>query len=165
MMTTAELREHREQLLTMISELRTNRIILDELANCYNVFLFTGGVVPRERWGLLAVTSYLQHPFAAGCISDAEAERYRHLAEAIMDLGEAITAGARPRTLRCRHDIADAFGRESSEIRALANTLELAARNTLDGLAAATGAATDPRNGSQDILRCLPRTGAKESRP
>lgn len=126
MTITAESRKHREQLLAMILDLQSNRVILDELLNCYGAFLFTGGTVPRERWNLVAITSYLQHPFAADCISTAEAERYQHLAETIMDLGQAIAAGVRPRTLRCRYDIAAMFNRESSEIQTLGRTLESA---------------------------------------
>jgi hypothetical protein len=110
----------------MIRKLQTNRIMLNRLEKCYGVFRFTGGVVPEEPWGLVAVTSYLQCPFAADRISTASTERYRRLAETIMDLGQAITAGERPRTLRSRHDIADRFGRYSSEIRDAANTLESA---------------------------------------
>ena len=126
MTTPAELRKDRQQLLAMILELQTNRIILDGLLACYGTFRFTGGVVPREPWGLIAMTSYLECPFAASRLSTAGAVRYRQLAEAIMDLGQAITAGARPRTLRCRYDIADTFGRDSAEIRALGSTLESA---------------------------------------
>ena len=124
MITHANSRKNEEDLAAMIRELQTNRIILDGLVNCYGVFRFTGGVVPREPWGLVAMTSYLQSPFAADCVSTAAAERYRHLAEAIMDLGQSITVGERPRTVRCRHDIADRFGRDSSGIRDLGSTLE-----------------------------------------
>jgi hypothetical protein len=126
--------KHREQLLAMVLDVQTNRIILDELVNCYGVFLFTGGVVPKEHWGLLAMTSYLHAPFAADRISTAKAERYQQLAATIMDQGQAITAQAGPRTLRCRHDIADVFGRESSEIRALGSTLESAMTKLADEL-------------------------------
>jgi hypothetical protein len=126
MTTPAELRKDRQQLLAMRLELQANRILLDGLLDCYGTFRFTGGVVPREAWGLVAMTSYLECPFAADRISIAAAERYRHLAGAIMDLGHTITAGARPRTLHCRFDIADAFDRDSTEIRALGSTLESA---------------------------------------
>jgi hypothetical protein len=126
MTTPAELRKDRGQLLAMILELQTNRIILDGLLDCYGTFRFTGGVVPRESWGLVAMTAYLKSPFAAGRVPTAGAVRYRQLAEAIMDLGHTITAGARPRTLRSRYDIADTFGRDSAEIRALGSTLESA---------------------------------------
>jgi hypothetical protein len=124
MKNPGEVQRHREQLLAMILELQTHRIILDELVNCYGVFLFTGGVVPREPWGLVAMTSYLQRPFAAARISTAAVQRYRQVAEEIMQLGQAVTAGARPRSRRCRYDIAERFGRESAEIRALGSTLE-----------------------------------------
>ena len=121
-----EVQRQREQLLAMIRELQTNRIILDGLVNGYGVFLFTGGVVPREPWGLVAMTSYLQRPFAVDRISTAALRRYRQVAEDIMQLGQAVTAGARPRSRRCRHAIAECFGRESAEIRALGTTLESA---------------------------------------
>ena len=119
MTTTAELREHRECLLAMILELQANRMILDGLVKCYGVFRFTGGVVPREQWALVAMASYRQCPFAADCIGAAEVQHYQQLAEAIMNLGQEVASEARPRTLRCRHDIADTFGRESSGIQAL----------------------------------------------
>jgi hypothetical protein len=126
MLIPDDLREYREPLSTMIRELRANQAILDGLVNAYGVFLFTGGVVAREQWSLVAISSYLDRPFAAGRISTAAAAHYRELAEAIMELGQAIAAGARPRTLRCRHDFADRFDRASSEIRALGSTLESA---------------------------------------
>ncbi len=134
MTTPAELRKDREQLAAMIRELQSNRIVLDELLNCYGMFHFTGGVVPREPWRFVAMASYLQCPFAADHISTAAIERYRHLAETIMDLGQAITTGARPRTLRCRHDIAEKFGRDSSEIGTLGNTLEPAMTKLVEEL-------------------------------
>lgn len=134
MITRAKLRKNEEELVAMILELKTNRIILDRLVNHYGVFRFTGGVVPRDPWGLVAMTSYLQSPFATDRISVAATERYRHLAETIMDQGQAITAGARPRTLRCRYEIADRFGRDSSEIRDLGSTLESAMAKLIEEL-------------------------------
>ena len=129
----AQLHKYREQLVAMILELQTNRIILDGLLNRYGIFRFTGGVVSREPWGLVAMTSYLQSPFATDHISTAAAERYRHLAETIMDSGQAIAAGERPRTLRCRYDIADRFARDSTEIQDLGNTLESAMTELVSG--------------------------------
>jgi hypothetical protein len=126
--------KHREQLAAMILDLQTNRIILDDLVNCYGVFLFTGGVVPEEHWGLLAMTSYLHAPFAADRISTAQTERYQQVAVTIMDLGHAIIAGAGPRSMRCRNAIADSFGRESSEIRVLGSRLESAMTKLADEL-------------------------------
>ena len=122
MTTPAELRKDREQLVAMIRELQTNRIILDGLLKCYGMFLFTGGVVPREPWGLDAVTSYLQCPFAADRISIREVERYRHLVEATMEPRLDVAAG--PRTLRCRKDLGDVSDRASSEIQTLETALE-----------------------------------------
>ncbi len=129
MTTHAELREDGELLVAMVRELQANQAVLDRLSDCYGMFRFTGGVVPREPWCLVAMTSYLERPFAGDRISSAAAGRYRQVAEAIMDLGEEVTAGARPRTLGSRHQIADRFGRDSSEIRALGSTLESAMRN------------------------------------
>ena len=134
MITHAKLRKNEEDLVAMIRELQTNRIILDRLVNCYGVFRFTGGVVPRERWGLVAMTSYLQSPFAADRISTAAMERYRNLAEAIMDLGQSITVGERPRTLRCRCESSDRFGRDSSELLDLESTLESAMKKLVDDM-------------------------------
>ena len=118
----AELRKYRELLTAMILELQTNQTTLNELLNWYGVFLFTGGDVPRRQCDLVATTSYLEHSFATDRISTAEVDRYRHSVQTLMELGQAIVA-PRPRTLRCRHDIADAFSRVSSEIRALGTTL------------------------------------------
>ena len=108
----------------MIQELQTNRIVLEELEKCYGMFRFTGGVVPRTPWDIVAVTSYLKCPFAPNCISTKEAERYRYLAETIMDLGEEVTTGERPRTIRRRHDISDRFSLYASEVRTLEGKLE-----------------------------------------
>ena len=132
MMMPADVRNRRETLSAMILELQNNQITLTGLLSRYGVFLFTGGEVPRGRWDLVAMTAYLERPFAADRISTAEAERYRHLAEAIMDLGQTSATGAR--TLRCRHDIGDMFGRDSSEIRALGSSLESAMTTLVEEL-------------------------------
>ena len=80
------------------------------------------------------MTSYLRCPFAVDRSSFAETDRYRHLAETIMDLGQATSAGARPRSLRCRHDIAARFDRDAFEIRALGSTLETAMTRLVEQL-------------------------------
>jgi hypothetical protein len=121
--------EYRGQLRRMILELQANRATLDELVNWYGVFAFTGGDVPKGRWCLVAMISYLERPFATDCISTGEVERYGHLVEAIVELGQRIPAG--PRTLRCRHEMADMFGQASSEIRTLGTALESALANVL----------------------------------
>jgi hypothetical protein len=125
----AEVWEYRGQLTGMILELQANQATLDELVNWYGVFVFTGGDVPKGRWCLVAIISYLERPFATDHVSTGEVERYRHLVEAIMELGQAVAAG--PRTLRCRHDIAHTFSRASSEIRTLGSTLESALTKVL----------------------------------
>ena len=124
MTTLATSHEDQEQLKLIIQELQANRTILGELQEYYSVFLFTGGVVSMEPWSLVAMTSYLHAPFAANRIPTAATERYRHLAETIMNLGQEVAVGARPRTMRCRYDIARRFDQDSSEIRALSGTLE-----------------------------------------
>jgi hypothetical protein len=116
-------RNHREELAAMTLEFETNRTVLDGLTDRYGVFVFTGGAVPTARWDLAAMTTYLEHPCAADRISTGEIDRYRNAAGAIDELGGAA-AGAGPRTLRCRHDIGDRFGRAASEIRVLTGTLE-----------------------------------------
>ena len=125
----AEVREYRGQLTGMILELQANQATLDEQANRYGVFAFTGGDVPKGRWCLVAMISYLERPFATDRISTGEVKRYRHLVEAIVELGQGMAAG--PRTLRCRHDIADTFSRASSAIQTLGSTLESALKKVL----------------------------------
>ena len=115
----------------MVLELQSNRAILDGLADWYGVFVFTGGHVPTAEWNLVAMTSYLEHPLAADCLSTSEIERYRQLAQAISELGQA---GAGPRTLRCRHDLGDTFGQAASEIRVLTNTLESSVTTAMEKL-------------------------------
>jgi hypothetical protein len=121
----------------MILELQANRIVLDELLTGYSMFLFTGGPVPRGRWPLVAITSYLEHPFAAERISTRNLRRYRDLAEEIVALGDgATTAG--PRTLRHRRDIVAPFIAACSEIRALGNALEPVVTSVLQELQASS---------------------------
>lgn len=118
----AELRTYRKELTAMILDLQTNQTALKGLLDWYGVFAFTGGDVPRGRYSLVGITSYLERPFATSRIVTGEVERYGHLLEAATELGQGVTAG--PRTLRCRHDMADAFGRVASEIQTLGSTLE-----------------------------------------
>jgi hypothetical protein len=122
---------HREELAAMLAELQANRTVLDGLAKWYGVFVFTGGHVPTVEWNLVAMTSYLEHPLAADCLSTSGMQRYWHLAQVISKLGQA---GAGPRTLRCRHDLGGEFSRASSEIRVLADTLESAVAKAMEGL-------------------------------
>jgi hypothetical protein len=105
-------------------ELQTNQAVLKGLLNWYGVFAFTGGAIPSGQCELAAVNSYLKRPFATDCISTEEVERYRCLIESIMIPGAGIPA--RPRTLRGRKQIADAFGRAASEIQSLGSRFESA---------------------------------------
>lgn len=120
----AELRQHREQLTGMMLELQANQVALKRLRGWYGVFVFTGGGVPNGQCDLLAIASYLEHPFAADRISFGEVERYRNLVEATMEPRQDVAAG--PRTLRCRKELGDAFDRASSEIQTLETALESA---------------------------------------
>lgn len=124
-----ELRKYRKQLTGMILELQTNQATLKELLDWFGVFAFTGGDVPRGRYSLVGITSYLHRPFATNRVSTGEVERYGHLVGAIVELGQAVAAG--PRTLPRRHDMADAFGRVASEIQTLGSTLESALAKVL----------------------------------
>ena len=114
----------RQQSAGMRLELRTNRAVLDRLANGYSVFAFTGGTVPSGRFELLAIKSYLERPFATDCISTEEVEHYRYLIESIMIPGKGVPP--RPRTLPGRKQIADSFDRAAAEIRSLGNRFESA---------------------------------------
>jgi len=108
----------------MSLELKTNQAVLDGLLNCYGVFAFTGGAVPSGHCDLAATDSYLERPFATDRISTEEVKRYRCLIESIMIHREGIPA--RPRTLRCRKQIADTFKQVASEIQNLGSRFELA---------------------------------------
>jgi hypothetical protein len=124
---------HRIEWSAMILELQTNRSVLNKLSKYYAKFRFTGGNVSADRWSLAAIILYLNRPFAADHVITAEVERYRQLAEAIMDLGRTI-AESGPKSLQCRFDVADTFDRLSAEVRALGSTLEFAMTKLLDKL-------------------------------
>jgi hypothetical protein len=123
MALSTELRNDRMQLADMIRELRTNQMTLNQLVDWYGVFLFTGGDVPRKQCDLVAITSYLERPFATDRISTGEVKRYGQLVETLMELGRALVPPG-PKTLRCRKDMADGFDRVFSEIRTLGGMLE-----------------------------------------
>jgi hypothetical protein len=131
MTITAESSKHREQLSAMMLDLQNNRAILDGLATWYGVFVFTGGHVPTAHWNLSAMTSYLEHPLAADCLSTSEIDRYRHLARTIDELGHT---GGGPRTLRCRYALGDKFDQAASEIRLVTDTLESSVTKAIGGL-------------------------------
>ena len=118
--TLADFRKNREYLKGMLLELRANHVVLNHVRDWYGVFAFTGGDVPTGRCDFRAVTSYMELPLATKRISMA-IDRYRHLVEAAMEPMPGISTG--PKTLRCRKDIADAFGRAYSEIQSLETAL------------------------------------------
>ena len=113
-----------QQSAGMCLELQTNQAVLDGLLNWYSVFAFTGGIVPSVRCDLAATDSYLEHPFATDCVSTEDVKRYRYLIESIMVPGAGVQA--RPRTLRGRKQITDAFGLAAAEIQSLGSKLKSA---------------------------------------
>lgn len=129
-------RNRHEELAEMVLELQTNQVVLEGLTRWYGVFVFTGGQVPTAPWNLVAMTSYLKHPLAADCLSISEIHRYRHLAQAISELGHP---GTGPTTLRYRHDLGDKFVQAASEMRGLANTLELSLTKAVEELPHSSG--------------------------
>ena len=141
MNNTNEIQEHRasaqvrERLTAILQELQANRTLLCELMLCYRVFRFTGGEVPREPWRVVAITSYVEHPFAADHVFISEPVRYCYLAETIMALGHTVATG-RPRTLRQRWDLAKTFAEAELEIDTIRGELETAFTGVFDELAA-----------------------------
>lgn len=129
-------RNRHEELAAMVLELQTNQVVLDGLTRWYGVFVFTGGQVPKAPWNLVAMTYYLKHPLVADCLSISEIHRYRHLAQAISELGQAVTG---PTTLRYRHDLGDKFVQAASEMRGLANTLEFSLTKAVEELPHSSG--------------------------
>jgi hypothetical protein len=117
-----DMQDRREALLAMRRELQCNRILLKGMRSRYGVFLFTGGDIPRAPCELAAITSYLDQPFAAEHIPIAEVDRYRSLAETLIQQGQ--TPSPRPRPLPCRRELTDAFNRLSSEMEVLESALE-----------------------------------------
>lgn len=129
-------RNRREELAMMVVELQANRLVLDGLSKWYGLFVFTGGHVPTAQWNVFAMTSYLGHPVAADCLSASDIQRYRHLAQAISELGQTATG---PTTLRYRYDLGDKFRQAASEIRVLTDTLESSVTKAVEELSLASG--------------------------
>ena len=130
MRTHDDLFNPKQQLQAIRGELQTNRSTLNELFDCYRMFLFTGGTIPLRRWDLAAIASYIERPWATDRIMLDDVVRYRHLAEAIMEVGKEVSASG-PKSVRKRHGFTDTFRGLFSEIRALANALESSATNAL----------------------------------
>jgi hypothetical protein len=130
MRTHDDLFNPKQQLQAIRGELQTNRSTLNELFDCYRMFLFTGGTIPLRRWDLGAIASYIERPWATDRIMLDDVVRYRHLAEAIMEVGKEVSASG-PKSVRKRHSFTDTFRGLFAEIRALASALESSATNAL----------------------------------
>jgi len=124
-------RNDREELAAMLLELQANRGILGGMTSWYGLFVFTGGDVPTAQWSLTAITSYLEHPLATDCLLTSEIQRYRQLIQTLGALGQP---GARPRTLRCRHEMGQRFRQAATDIRDLTDTLESSVMKALEQL-------------------------------
>ena len=120
----------RGELAAMVRELQINRTVLYGLTNWFSMFVFTGGRVPTAQWDLVVTNAYLRHPAAADGLSVSELERYRRLVQTIVDLGHTATEG--PRTLKCRRNLGDRFGLAASELRVLADALELSITKAME---------------------------------
>jgi hypothetical protein len=120
----ANAREYHKRIIEgVLQELHSNRVAIGALRGPYAMFVFTGGEIPRGKCRLAAVASYLASPFAGERISTEKITLYRTIAEMTAGLGEK-PAAPRPRTLRCRKEIGDAFSQASSEMSLLGTGLE-----------------------------------------
>jgi hypothetical protein len=106
--------------------LTSNRVLLDKLTECYNVFLFTGGTLPHMQWELTVFTPSGGQSVSDAGTSEGDAERYCATARAIMELGRVVAASS-PSTLRSRHKVASAFRDLSDSVKRLQPLLEAAA--------------------------------------
>ena len=128
----AELRSVREQLSAMLDELRANRAILDRLSGRYSMFRFTGGVIPAQPWATIAVTSFVSRPPRTDCVTTEEVEGYLGLIGMLVELQRGVAATVRPRTMRQRRSLTDAFQRVSSKIETLTSRLQSALTAVLE---------------------------------
>ena len=121
----------REILAAVVLELQSNRAVLFGLTNWFSVFVFTGGRVPTASWSLAATNSYLQRPPMADDATILDMQRYRSLVQAISGIEDA---GAGPRTLKCRRSVGNRFAAAASELRLVADALELSMKKVLEEL-------------------------------
>jgi hypothetical protein len=148
MRTQDDLFNPKQQLQAILGELQTNRSTLNELFDCYRMFLFTGGTIPMTRWELAAITSYIERPFAADQITHGDVILYRHLAEAIMGAGEEVAATG-PKSVRRRHALTDTFRGLFLDVRTLGRALDASVTNALATLQASALIAKEP----PDVVR------------
>jgi hypothetical protein len=131
-MATSEPSADREQLSAMILDLQANRVVLDGLSIRCTMFRFTGGTIPAQAWSISRMASYLTRSPSAGCIVTEDVERYLALIGTLVELQLGVATAAKPRTLRVRFAITDAFGRALSEILPLGSRLETAVKRSLE---------------------------------
>lgn len=128
-----DLRDCRDQITAILKELEADQAAFLELRRGYGVFAFTGGEVPTRHRGLGAIAAYLNNPFAAERVFTGDVDRYGHLVSTVMGLGQG-SLPPRPRTLRCRHQIAETFARTASEASRLGTALTSVFRCLLEEL-------------------------------
>lgn len=119
-------RTGQQQLRAMSEELRDNRAIHLNLLDHYDVFRFTGGDIPSERWNVVALTSFLRQPAPAAEGTVKVVEQYLHLIQNFTDLGQEVAKCKGPKSLRARHEFAARFSVDSAKFQSLGNSLELA---------------------------------------
>jgi hypothetical protein len=132
MTNTIDLCNQRELLMAMAGDLRTNAISLTILEEYYGLFRFMGGKIPPKALCLDALSAYQKCLSKESSISTATIDRYRFLAQSIMDLEQATSSSSSPRSLRNRKVIADKFDRATSEIREVETALESALTTLAD---------------------------------
>jgi hypothetical protein len=143
-------------------ELQTNRSTLNELFDCYHMFLFTGGTIPLTRWDVAAIASYIEHPCATDRNMLDDVVRYRQLAEAIQEVGKEVS-GSGPKSLRKRRGFTDTFKGLFGEIRALASALESSATNALAMLTTSSAVPNDGVSTEGQIASALVETKLQAS--
>jgi hypothetical protein len=128
----AEMRSVRQQFSAMHEELRANRAILDRLSGRYSMFRFTGGVIPAEPWVTISVTSFVSRPPRNDCVTTKDVEEYLALIGMLVELQRGVSATMRPRTMRQRRSLTDAFQRVASKTETLTSRLESALTAVLE---------------------------------
>lgn len=122
-----------EQLRAMIGDLDDNRVALGELSIRCSLFRFTGGTIPLEGWQISRLTSYLISGSAMyGGVAAWDVVRYLALLEELNESQRDVANATRPRTLRARRAIMDAFEQTLSKAQSLGAHLELSIERGLE---------------------------------